>query len=142
MDNLIILATLASGAIGAIVTHLLKKKKILKKDEEIQTLKEDNTDLGIEIKNLENSFPKDLAVINDSTDVLRDKILPLILQYIANSSRESHPVKIENLGLDLETVMPWINQKIVCLPGIQKTGFEMKALIINPESPHLKDTID
>jgi hypothetical protein len=87
---------------------------------------------------VKNTFPKDLEIIDDVTDVLKDRLLPIIMEQAA---KKKH-IKIENIGLDLETVMPWINQKIISSKKLENIRFEMKSLIIDPESVFLKELIN
>jgi hypothetical protein len=51
-------------------------------------------------------------------------------------------ISIRNMGLDLETVMPWIKNKVLTSNDLRNTSFDYKGLIINPESSCIKDFID
>lgn len=120
----LLIATLLSGVIGAFVSYLFSRKKTHKIEEELE--------------NTKNTFPKDLEIINDASDVLNDRLFPIIIE---QAKKEKH-IKIENFGLDLETVIPWINQKILFSKELENVHFEMKTLIINPESPYIKNYIN
>lgn len=128
-----IIATLFSGAIGSIVLYLLKKR-----EKQILQLTKDKAAMGNELQKAKEAFPNDLEIINDVNDVLNEKLLPIIIKSSANTKK----VKIQNFGLDLETVMPWIKHRIVKLNEHQKVCFEIKSLIINPESNHVKDLLN
>ena len=98
----------------------------------------ENAAIETELEKIKNAFPQDLEVIGDVSDVLKDRVLPLIVE---QASKKQH-IKIENFGLDLETVMPWINHKIISSKKFGVVRFEMKSLIINPKSAYLKDLIN
>src|SRR5690606_38362618 len=100
-----IIATLLSGAIGTITSVLLGRKKVQEKEEQIQDLIHENNSIEIELEETKKSFPKDLKIIDDVSDVLKDHLLPIIIEQAIKKKY----IKIDNFGLDLETVMPWIN---------------------------------
>lgn len=133
-----IIATLLSGAIGTITSVLLGRKKVQEKEEQIQDLIHENNSIEIELEETKKSFPKDLKIIDDVSDVLKDHLLPIIIEQAIKKKY----IKIDNFGLDLETVMPWINTKIINSPKLENVTFEMRALILNPKSEYMKAYID
>ena len=120
------------------IPFLLERTRSKKKESQIQKLTTENIEIEKELEKANKSFPKDLEIIDDASDVLKDRLLPLITK-LASKNIE---IRIENFGLDLETVMPWINQKILTSEKLKYVNLEMKALIINPESRYLKGLIN
>jgi hypothetical protein len=51
-------------------------------------------------------------------------------------------ISIRNMGLDLETVMPWLRNKVLTSSDLRNTPVDYKGLIINPESSCVKDFIN
>lgn len=51
-------------------------------------------------------------------------------------------ISIKNMGLDLETVMPWLRDKILTSSDLKNTSIDYKGLIINPESSCIIDFIN
>jgi hypothetical protein len=121
---LLILSTALSGVVGAFVTYFLERKRTHKKIEQIN-------------KYNNHHIAELVEIIDDVTDILG------ILNPIINeqSSRKGY-INIKDFGLDLETVMPWINHEITRFEKINNIPFDMKALLINPASKYLNQLID
>jgi len=122
----------------AIVTLLAGFIPFVLERRKTQRLKKDNAAIEEQLEKTKKSFPKDLEIIDDASDVLNQRLMPLIIK----CADETNYIKIENFGLDLETVMPLINMKIVPSMKLKSVRFEMKALIINPKSTYLKYLIN
>jgi hypothetical protein len=84
-----------------------------------------------------NCFPKDIEPFEDVGDVLQNHVLPIVKKL----KSEGKKIEVKNFGLDLETVMPWLNIRINSgeFAGINAA---FKCLIINPESPCINGLID
>ncbi len=67
--------------------------------------------------------------------------LPKITEILKESCR-SEKISVLNFGLDLETVVPWLNNSILPDECFSKVFIEYKALIINPDSDNIKSLID
>jgi hypothetical protein len=84
-----------------------------------------------------NCFPKDLKIIEDVGSVLQTHVLPIIRNVVS----EGGSIAFENFGLDMESVMTWLREKIN-KGEFSGVAASFKCLIINPESPYLKELID
>jgi hypothetical protein len=140
------------GALSAIVPLVLwlvdrrsKKLEIRKqqadlekKDQSLENLKQENHLKDLELKRARMVIPKDLEIIEDVDDVLQHHVLKIIRQ----TAQDNENVLIENFGLDLESVIPWINNKIIHPIEFDNTHVTIRSLIINPESSILKNLID
>ncbi len=84
-----------------------------------------------------NCFPKDIKIIEDVGAVLQNQVLPIIENIIA--SGES--LTFDNFGLDLESAITWLNVRVNS-GEFKGVPVSFRCLLVNPESPYLKDLID
>jgi hypothetical protein len=118
---LLIISTALSGAIGAFVTYFLGKGKFAKK-----------------LKQINNQFIAELVEIYDDVNDILIALKPIINE----QSEKKGYINIKDFGLDLETVMPWISHEITRFKKINHIPFNMKTLVINPNSKYLNVLID
>ncbi|AXG71473.1 hypothetical protein KORDIASMS9_03730 [Kordia sp. SMS9] len=119
--NYIILGvcTIIAGILTAYFTYYYKRKNEKRRLKNITTL-------------------HNFEIINDSTDVLNTRLLPIIERL----SLEGETIEINNIGLDLETVIPWINQKIIASKKNLIVEIKLKTLIIDDNSEFIKSIIN
>ena len=147
--DLISLLIGVSGAIIPVVLWLLDRRsknleirqqqRVLKsQDAALEGLRKENIQKDNEIRLAKKAIPKDLEIIEDVDDVLQHYVLSIIRQKVS----ENEDILIENFGLDLESVIPWLNNKIIHPVEFDDVHITMNSLIVNPESIHLKDLVD
>jgi len=85
---------------------------------------------------LEDLFIKDNQLLS-GMDVL-DKISQIIL----SESKSNAPISLLNMGLDLETVMPWLRYKLITNEICHRSHVNYKGLIVNPQSNCINNFID
>jgi hypothetical protein len=132
------IATIISAIATVIITDFLNKKREKENQELIKKLKAEKENLLMNLGNVESLLPKNFEVIKDVDDVLHRKILPIIRA----ESQTKKKVTVLNLGLDLHSVMPWMENKIIRSDEFDHTHIEVHSLIIDPESKYLKNFID
>ena len=130
--------TVVGSVLTIIVQHFLSLKKDKEKDDNLKQLQLNSSKLKSELEGLNKTLPKNFEIIRNVDEVLQKKILPLIREEMA----EHNAIIIENFGLDLHSVMPWIENQIIHSNEFDNSKVEIKSLIINPESEYLKKFID
>lgn len=68
--------------------------------------------------------------------------LDKILQIIIEESKSNNKFSLKNIGLDLETVMPWLRYKLVTNEICSRSHIHYKGLIINPMSESVSGYIN
>lgn len=130
--------TVVGSVLTIIVSHFLSLNKDKEKDSFLKQLQTNNSSLKKKLEELNKTLPKNFEIIKNVDDVLQSKILPLIRE----ESAEHKLIQIENFGLDLHSVMPWMENQIIHSEEFDNIRVEIKSLIINPESEYLKKFID
>lgn len=130
--------TVVGSVLTIIVQHFLSLQKDKEKNENLKQLQLDNSLLKKELEDVSKKLPKNFEIIKNVDDVLQKKILPII----RDESAEHQHIKIENLGLDLHSVMPWIENQIIHSDEFDNIRVDVKSLIINPDSEYIKKFID
>jgi hypothetical protein len=117
----LIISTALSGTAGAFATYLFERKRIRR-----------------EIEKINKQFIAELVDIIDDVNDILGQLKPVINE----QSLKKGYIKIKDFGLDLETVMPWLSHEITRFEKINHVPFEMKTLVIDPNSKYLNPLID
>src|SRR5690606_34350111 len=112
----------------------LNKKREKDNAELIKKITSENLSLQEELEQAIQKSPKNFEVIKDVDDVLHRKILPLLRMESAKRKK----IIVKNLGLDLHSVMPWMENKIIHSEEFDNIHIEIDSLIINPSSHYIK----
>ncbi|MBS1514581.1 MAG: hypothetical protein JSS63_06095 [Bacteroidetes bacterium] len=136
--------TLFVGILGAVTTlvaayivHFLSLKRDKIGKNEINKLTEDNSSLKNEIQELKNASPKNFQIVKDVDDVLHKRILPILREQINLHDQ----IVVHNLGLDLQSVIPWIENQIINNREFDNIKLEINSLIIDPDSEYTKNLL-
>lgn len=133
-----IISTITVGLLGALVPLVLwlidhRAKKLELKNQKVRI-----EDTEEQLRIARRAMPDNLEVIENVSDVLQNSVLMIIRRLV----KKKKDIIIENFGLDLETVIPWINTNIVHAEEFADISFNIRSLIINPESKMLKHLIN
>lgn len=130
--------TVVAAVATVIITYQLNRKKEKDSLDLIRKLKEENAILKSNNKILVDAFPKNFEIIRDVDDVLHNKILPIL----SREGVKGKKILIQNFGLDLHSVMPWMQTKLILSEEFDNVYIDVRSLIINPDSEYIKAYID
>lgn len=130
--------TVIGAALGAVLPIIISQREKKKSEAHINLLKKENTEIEKKLEISRKVLPKDLEIIEDVDDVLQNKVLPILREKVMKRQE----IRIINFGLDLYSVMPWLKNKIIHPIEFDNVYFEMRSLIINPDSNYLKDLVN
>lgn len=135
--------TIIVGIIGGLfsllsifITHRLTLKKDKERANLIKQLEQDNSSLKSDLEELKKTIPKNFEILENVQEVLKEKILPIIREQIKIDDR----IIIDNFGLDLQSVIPWIEDHITT-KELNNVEIKIKSLIINPNSENIKNLL-
>lgn len=132
------ISTIITAIVTVLITDYLNKKREKDNAELIKKITSENNSLHQELQQAIQKSPKNFEIIKDVDDVLHRKILPLL----RNESTKRKKIVVKNLGLDLHSVMPWMENKIIHSEEFDNIYIEINSLIINPDSHYIKEYID
>lgn len=90
----------------------------------------------IKNKNFEELFSEEDKLLQNVGSVLRK------LESILLDEAKTGSIEIQNFGLDLETVIPWLLTNVTLNEALNDIQVSYKGLIIDPHSPSIKPLID
>ncbi|RYY33867.1 MAG: hypothetical protein EOP46_15195 [Sphingobacteriaceae bacterium] len=124
-----------------LIDRTTKNKKIRAQGEDLHEQQLKNKETQQQLKAAKRAVPDNIEIMANVDDVLGNSATAIIREKIAREGPDI-TIKIYNFGLDLQSVMSWVTNTFVHETEFDEIQFEIKSLIINPESSFLKDIID